>query len=138
MHLVLDTNSVVSGLLWQGPQRRLLDLARNDILSLYTSLPLLLELDDVINRSKFAARLKVAGVSANELILGYAALATTVVPASIGQVVSADPDDDAVLACAVAAGADAIVSGDTHLLDLAAYASIPVLPAAILLDQLDL
>jgi predicted nucleic acid-binding protein len=42
------------------------------------------------------------------------------------------------LACALAAEADAIVSGDRHLLTLAAYAMIPILPVATLLDQLDL
>ena len=137
MRLVLDTNTVVSGLLWQGPERRLLDLARSDVVGLFTSLALLVELDDVLGRPKFAERLHRASVSANDLLLGYAALATVVDPAAIGPVVEADPDDDAVLACAVAAGADAIVSGDRHLLHLATYAAIPVLPVAALLEQID-
>jgi predicted nucleic acid-binding protein len=34
--------------------------------------------------------------------------------------VIADPDDDHVLACAIAVNADLIVSGDKHLLDLKA------------------
>jgi predicted nucleic acid-binding protein len=44
--------------------------------------------------------------------------------------VTADPDDDAILACALAAGADAIVSGDRHLLDLKVYEGIPIVTAA--------
>lgn len=41
--------------------------------------------------------------------------------------VSADRDDDYVLACAVDGGADYIVSGDPHLLDLKTHRSIPIL-----------
>lgn len=40
---------------------------------------------------------------------------------------AADPDDDAVLACAIAAYAEVVVSGDGHLLDLSSYAGIPIL-----------
>lgn len=38
MRIVADTNTVLSGLLWQGPPRRLLDFARERNVSLYTSL----------------------------------------------------------------------------------------------------
>ena len=39
----------------------------------------------------------------------------------------ADPDDDAVLACAVAAHAEAVASGDPHLLQLSPFQGIPIL-----------
>ena len=42
-----------------------------------------------------------------------------------------DPDDDHVIACAIAARADAIVSGDHDLLDLREYHGIPILTAAL-------
>jgi predicted nucleic acid-binding protein len=47
--------------------------------------------------------------------LGYAELTTVVVPTQIGLTIMADPTDDTVLACALAANADWIVSGDRHL-----------------------
>ena len=40
MRLVLDTNVVVSGLLWDGAPRRLLQLAREKRVDLVTSAPL--------------------------------------------------------------------------------------------------
>ena len=138
MRLVLDTNTVISALLWRGAPRRILLSAHSNIVQLYTSIPLLIELDDVLRRSKFQARLHQARVTANDLVLGYAALATTVEPAELPPVVLSDPDDDAVLACALGAQAEAIVSGDGHLLQMGAYATIPILPAGILIDQIAL
>jgi predicted nucleic acid-binding protein len=70
------------------------------------------------------------------LVLGYAALATIVEPAAIDPVVLDDPDDDDVLACAIAIGAEVIVSGDGHLLDLEEYQGIPILSAAELLARI--
>lgn len=51
----------------------------------------------------------------DELVLGYAELATVVEPAQIALTIVEDPSDDQVLACAIAAHADLIVSGDKHL-----------------------
>jgi putative PIN family toxin of toxin-antitoxin system len=133
MRLVLDTNVVVSGLLWQGAPRQVMDAARDGRVSLFTSPVLLEELQDVLSRPKFAARLAAAGVTADELLLGYAALAALVHPAGIPPVIAADPDDDAVLACAASVRAEAISSGDPHLLQLGHFQGIPVLtPAQVL------
>lgn len=47
-----------------------------------------------------------------------------------------DPDDDHVLACALAAQADLVVSGDSHLLDLNSYQGIPIVGAAEALERI--
>ena len=136
MRVVADTNTIVSALLWQGPPRRLLDLAREGEIELCTSAALLLELADVLSREKFLQRLKMAGVTARELVLGYGALTVRVEPALIAPTVLADADDDAVLACALAAQAEFIVSGDGHLLKLRSYQHIPIVRASELLERL--
>ena len=51
-------------------------------------------------------------------------------PASIAATVIKDPSDDAVLACALAAEADIIVSRDPHLLNLKTYHGMPIVEAA--------
>lgn len=130
MRVVADTNTVISGLLWVGAPRHLLDAARSAQITLFTSSILLAELEDVLLRDKFARRLAGSGVEAKTLILGYAALATLVEPAVLAPVIVVDPDDDAVVACAVAAQADCIVSGDHHLLELGQYETIPIITAA--------
>lgn len=47
-----------------------------------------------------------------------------------------DPDDDHVLACALAAQANLIVSGDHHLLDLKTYQGIRIVTASEALQLL--
>jgi predicted nucleic acid-binding protein len=70
VRIVADTNAVVSGLLWQGPPRRLIDLARERTITLCTSLVLLAELAEVIARGKFARRVLACALAANaELIV---------------------------------------------------------------------
>lgn len=62
--------------------------------------------------------------------MGYVELATPVTPAPIQPVILRDPDDDHVLACALAAQADLIVSGDAHLLDLKQFQGMRIVTAA--------
>jgi uncharacterized protein len=130
VRIVADTNTVLSGLLWQGSPRQLIDLARGRAFTLLTSTALLAELAEVIGRAKFAARVHDAGLAAAELVEDYARLAEIVVPASFPELVSRDPDDDLVLATALAAEASLIVSGDRDLLVLGTFRDIRILDAA--------
>jgi len=133
-----DTNIVVSGLLWRGNPRRILDAARDGIIELYTSPVLLEELEDVLSREKFARRLAAATVTVQDLVSGYGALATVIEAEPIAPVILVDPDDDAVLACALSSDAEVIVSGDSDLLDLKEHKQIRVLTATEFLAELAL
>ena len=113
----------------------ILDAAREGSIQLFVTVPLLLELEDVLRRDKFTARLRQAGLRPHDLVIGYAALASLVEPAEIAPAILEDPDDDAVLACAVAGQVDGIVSGDSHLLGLGAYRDIPILTVVELLAR---
>ncbi|HQU93015.1 MAG TPA: putative toxin-antitoxin system toxin component, PIN family [Pyrinomonadaceae bacterium] len=138
MRITADTNTVISALLWRGNPRRILDAARDGIIELYTTNELLAELEGVLSRSRFTRHLEAAGVNVRDLVYGYAALADLVESATIEAVVLRDPDDDAVIACAVAAESDAIVTGDDDLLSLVQYGAIRMLSAAQVVAELDL
>jgi predicted nucleic acid-binding protein len=45
------------------------------------------------------------------------------------EAVAADPDDNAILECAVQAGAEYIISGDSHLRNMKTFRSIRILSA---------
>lgn len=137
MRLVLDTNTAISGLLWQGTPGRLIDAAQTKSITLCTSVSLLSELRGVLARAKFAGQLQARALDVSEVFDGYAALAVIVAPAGIAPTVTKDPADDAVLACALAAQADLIVSGDPHLRNLKTYQGIPIITATDALRQIE-
>ena len=130
MRVVLDTNVVASGFLWGGVPRQLLQAAREKKLQLCTSTTLLLELTDILGRAKFARKLAAAQLSVDQLVERYTLLTTVVHPATITPTILNDPDDDQVLACALAAKAELIVSGDRHLLDLKEYRGMRIVRVA--------
>jgi putative PIN family toxin of toxin-antitoxin system len=98
MRVVLDTNILISGLLWSGNPRRILDAARQGEIQLFTTEVLLDELTDVLRRDKFVTRLEQAGVNSETLVTGFTALANLIEPQAIPPTIFDDPDDDAVLA----------------------------------------
>jgi putative PIN family toxin of toxin-antitoxin system len=126
VRLVLDTNTVVSGLIWSGNPGKLLDAARAGQISIATTVPLLAELRGVLARGKFARELGARALMVDDLFNGYVAIADCLVPAPMTPTVIRDPADDQVLACALAAKADLIVSGDMHLLSLGSFREIPI------------
>jgi hypothetical protein len=131
MRLVLDTNVVASAILWGGVPRQLLQAGREKRVSLFASIRLLAELTDILVRPKFEKKLAASGLTIEQIVDRYAELAAVVQPAAIAPTVLDDPDDDQVLACAVAARADLIVSGDRrHLLPLGSFEGMPIVSPA--------
>ena len=126
---VLDTNVVIAALLWNGPPSSLLTRAteRQDLV-LVTSPTLLAELTDILALPKFWNRLADAATSVEELVVAYRDATVLVTPREVPRVVADDVDDDHVIAAAVAARAQCIVTGDrTHLLPLGAHGDIAII-----------
>jgi putative PIN family toxin of toxin-antitoxin system len=134
--LVVDTNVVISGLLWLGNPGRLLEAAASGLLRIYTSSALVDELAISLGKGKLAPRVRTGGLTLDELLRRYLDVAIVVEAPPIAPVVLADPDDDHVLACALAAQADLIVSGDSDLLDLKSFQGIPIVAAAEALERI--
>jgi uncharacterized protein len=85
---------------------------------------LLAELEGVLGRLKFATRIRRLNSTPDQLLRRYLDIAHVVRSARITPVIARDPADDRVLAAALAANADLIVSGDAHLLDLGSWRGI--------------
>ena len=130
LRLVVDTNVLVSAFLWQGTPGRLIEAAGEKQARLLTSRVLLDELAATLAKKKLAKYVAATGLTAEQMLAGYKRLATTVTARQLDARVSRDADDDAVLACALAARADLVVSGDDDLLVLGSFKGIAIVTPA--------
>ena len=130
MRVVLDTNVLLSGLLWHGAPHALIERVRQGTLFLVSSPALLAELAEVIARPQFATILARSNTSPDRSLTELRELAEVIEPPPLAEPVCRDPDDDAVLALAIAANVDLIVSGDRDLLDLKRFQNIAIITPA--------
>lgn len=129
VRIVLDTNILVSALISpDGPPGRLLAAVKHDRLTLITSAPQLSELSAVLSREHLRAHIRPE--EAEDLLGGLDAVGevvTNLPPVSL----SADPDDNLILATAISGRADLVVSGDKrHMLALGQLGDIPIVTAS--------
>ena len=122
---VFDTNILLSAVGWKGKPFQRVELARAGKVEGATCRELLDELAE-----KLEIKLS---FSAGQVVASIADLLTflRVVPIT-GQLkaVPADPDDDKVLECAIAAGATHLVTGDRrHLLPLGSFRGVAIVSA---------
>jgi putative PIN family toxin of toxin-antitoxin system len=131
MRLVLDTNVVVSATLWRGATYQFLELVRqqSDSIRVFASAPLLTELADVLVRPAMSQRLAAISRNAADVLGDYAALVEIVEPVAL-QGAAPDPDDDVVVATALAARADFIVTGDKGLLGVGRFGQVKIISVA--------
>lgn len=123
---VLDTNVLVSALLFSGPLNRLVTLWQEGRLALLISGDILVEYLRVLAYPKFGLAAEEIKFLVEEAVLPFA---VTVVPRATPAVVREDPADDKFLHAAVAGRARFIVSGDRHLISLRVYRGARIVTA---------
>jgi putative PIN family toxin of toxin-antitoxin system len=121
MRIVVDTNVIVSALVFGGLPRKVLELAAEGVCAIYFSALIQAEVERILEE-KFGWSRKEIGARCR-LVWSWG---TRVLPEASLTVITDDPDDDRILECAVAAHAQAIISGDRHLLRLDSFQSIPI------------
>ena len=131
--IVLDTNVLISAILFGGKPRIVLEKVRTGGIHCPLSPPILEELQHVLRRPKFGFSADAAFQVVEEL----QAICSVVFPRTSLSVVTADSDDDRVLECALEAWVDVIVSGDSHLLSLGEFRNIRIMSPADYLAELD-
>ena len=123
LRVTSDTNIFISSLVFPGGKSfQLLQLARAGKINLTVSEAILDEIGGVPAR-KFGWQPD----DIAEARKWITEIARTTTPAVQLSVIKEDPADDRILECAVAAGADYIVSGDNDLLRLGQYDGMPVM-----------
>lgn len=131
--IVLDTNVLISAILFGGTPRRVLDLVISGSVDCTLSIAILDELRDVLQRPKFGFPADVC-LHITEELHGVCDIIT---PSVRVDAIPSDPDDNRILECAVEAHAHYIVSGDPHLLDLGTFERIRILSPADYLKEFE-
>ena len=131
---VLDTNVLVSALISPGgaSAQLLLELRSGAFELIVSPLPLA-ELREVLGRDKFRRYVSEAEADAYVALIRSEAVVRAD-PRPSAEPLSADPDDEYLIDLARDAQADALVTGDAHLLDLRAI--IPAMTPAEFLETL--
>ena len=127
MRVVLDVNVWISALLWGGIPAQLLHLAKSQEITIFSSEDLLEELEVTLNRSKFIRQLQKRGYSVNELIAvtrGFSEQCSTIL---INVPELRDPKDNKIIAAALTAEAEVLITGDLDLLTLQEFSGIRIL-----------
>ncbi len=133
LKVVLDTNVLISAILFGGKPRQILVKAIRGEIRSCLSEPILEELKGVLQRSKFGYSPEMIQLILTELT----GISDYVNPSERIDVLSEDPEDNRILECAVEAKANYIVTGDSHLLKLSRYLDTEILNAAAFLERLD-
>ncbi len=127
---VLDTNQYVSiAIKPGGTADRLLTAWRDEEFILLVSPPILEEITRVLRYPRLRRLIRLTARELDGLIESLL-LDAELTPGRLAvQVITRDPSDNMVLACAVEGRADYIVSGDRDLLTLESYQDIPIVTA---------
>jgi len=132
IQVILDTNVLVSALLFSGKLGRIVEGWKFGIFVPVFSRETFDEFRKVLAYPKFSLTVQEIAALIEDDILPFCEVV------EIGEEILSvcqDPADDPFLSCAVAASADYIISGDKDLLTLGNFRSIPIVTVAAFLQR---
>jgi putative PIN family toxin of toxin-antitoxin system len=131
MKAVLDTNVFISGVFFSGPPYQILKAWRDGKIQLILSEKILeeyLRVAEVL--SEQFPQIQLGPIL--ELLTIEAEFTS---PFFLSEPVCADPDDDKFIECAISGRAEAIISGDKHLLKVSGYHGLEVMTPRKFIDK---
>lgn len=130
MRIVIDTSVLVSGLIRpQGIPGDVLKFLRNGKFTALYSNETIMEIVDVLGRNKFRQKYHIKPDDISALIK-LIRLRGEAIVSEVTITDCRDPKDNKFLEVALTSGADYLVSGDSDLLSMNPYQSIPILAPA--------
>ena len=127
MRVVLDVNVWISALLWGGMPSRILHLFRQNKLTIFISESLLQELEITLKRAKFKNQLQKRNHTVEYLISIIQGFSEQCPNISLNIPELRDPKDYHILAAALSANADVLITGDQDLLVLGNFRGILIM-----------
>ncbi len=127
--VVFDTNIYLSAIIFGGNPRKVLQLAINEKILLYSSTEILLEV-----ALKLKGKFKWPSEQINLTIKNIGNLVKIIRIKEKIDFIKKDPTDNKILEAAIESKAGFIITGDSHLLELKSYKRIKIIKATELLE----
>jgi putative PIN family toxin of toxin-antitoxin system len=134
MNIVIDTNVVISAILFGGVPGKLIDLWKTGRIVPLISEEIMTEYIRVLAYQKFKLTEEEINYIIHREILPFFKVVKSVPGPSI---IKKDPDDDKFIQCAQSGGAKFIIYGDRHLLALKSYKNIEIRTISQFLKNID-
>ena len=134
MRIVADTNLLISSVFWSGAPYKIVQKALDGKLEIITSREILNEVRKVLKDPKY--RFELSEQEIDDLVDGILFYATRIEPQITVDIVKRDPKDNHIVACALAAKADHIITRDNDLLVLKEHAGIEIITPEEFLKQI--
>lgn len=133
---VIDTNLIVSGTAKSNTvPHRLVEGWRKKEYLLVTSIPILTEIKEVLDRKEIHSHFFLKSEDIQE-IMQRLSTQTIITPGSLViDIIKDDPDDNKFISAAIEGNASYIISGDKHLLNIEEYQGIKILKARNFLED---
>jgi putative PIN family toxin of toxin-antitoxin system len=134
VRIVIDTNVLISAIFWTGKPKQLLNKARRREIIFLTSETVLKELKEVLTRGD-----KPFNLSAEEAerVVEEIRGVGEIIQTHSRITVCKDEMDNRVIECAVDGGAECIISGDMHLLELKLFKGVNIITVSEFLKYLE-
>lgn len=124
-------------MLWGGKPAAITKAAEDLKLRIFTSEEIITEISHVLTYPKLEKIYQAEGLRREDLIETVLKIAKFVKPKKKVNIVREHPTDNKFLACALAAGADYVISGDKHLLKLIRHRKTKILSVNKFLQLLE-
>lgn len=139
MRVVVDTNVAVSGLINpSGTPGAVVGAWKRRIYDWVLTPETLAELEDVLRRPKVARYMPKGSTRTERFLQRLSQTAVVVTRSAVLSIIPSDPAGDRFVEAAVAAGADFIVTGDRHLLELREFEGTRIVTPVEFLAELHL
>jgi uncharacterized protein len=133
--VVLDTNILVSALLFHGELSGIIELWKKGAIIPIFSRETFAEFKAVLEYPKFALKRQEINMIIEEEVMPYFEIVEV---RDKTETICRDTADDKFIACALSASAEFIVTGDNDLLDVKKYKTVRIINAATLLKMFGL
>ena len=137
MKVVLDTNVIISGLLWKGNVNEIFKLYLDNKISICSNQSILEEVNKVLQYPRIKKVLDKYEQNPADIFNKFKKITRIYPEITIKNIIKEDPSDDKFIACAISSKSKIIISGDKHLLKLKKFKDIIIFTPTKFLQEIN-